>query len=447
MFGSKNKQQNKQVEAVIETMEGNLKGVKGENKTIEYENIDNEQRSNTVSTGNKTDGQKFNNIPEVKNAPFKSPFNEGNANNTINMSKTITPESMTTDIPKTTGEQNFKDKIVDNNEIKKSFSPEELNNNLNNSLDDNQQSFGNEKKDESSPFLHESIDAVSKNEINTKKELVSKKSGLGSFLLIIVFIILLSGILFGGYYFYMNKDNKSVENIMTQQEDNIKKTKPVALKDNTVENINEKKIEKKEVVEKKDKVIKKNAIIKQFITTEQTFNSDLKIFVTKLKSDAVLQGGVFINPMINSTEKMNSLKLLKALHFDNYFKTGELKDTCKLFAVNDGGAVRIAAVFELEVDADNVAIKERIRQKEKELLDKMKYLFVDGERPVVPVKYSFKASVDNQGARYVNYKEGINTESVDWNIIKIGSGKLIYFATSRKTAKELTDYFMRLSIK
>jgi len=135
------------------------------------------------------------------------------------------------------------------------------------------------------------------------------------------------------------------------------------------------------------------------------------------------------------------------LHATAFFVPADLKDSCKIFAIEDSGEVRLAVIFELVEVADEKLVKSKIIQNEKDLMKKMSYLFVDGARPIVPAKVSFVVNKENMSARYSNYVPSIDTSSVDWNILDLGKGKLVYFATSRKTAKVLTDYFMRTVIK
>jgi hypothetical protein len=79
------------------------------------------------------------------------------------------------------------------------------------------------------------------------------------------------------------------------------------------------------------------------------------------------------------------------------------------------------------------------------LSKKMSYLFVDGVKPEIPTEIKFKISNDNPPARYANYSPGVDTSSVDWNVLDLGNdGALVYFATSRNTAKELREHFIRL---
>lgn len=412
MFGSKNKQQKNQAEINIETMEGNLKGESGKPSMIEYNKInpiptakqDNITPSNdniqpimeSQPMANSTDNQQ----------PFKSPFNGG-------------------DLP--IGEPGSADK----SKIGQGSFPSAADTPM----------AGVFKKEDSA-FLHQTIDGNidNKDKLETKSTEITptkNKGGMSSFLLIILFIALLAGISYGGYYFYMNKDVVSPK---TQKEKQpAKEVKQATNKVTTPV----KKDTKKEPTQTTVKT-------EMLITSTGTFNDDLAKFIADLKkrrSTIDLQNGIFISPMATIEKPLSSRGLLEALHMTVFFDQTALKDSCKLFAIEDSGDIRIAVIFELTGTMDEKLVKDSIIQKEKELMTKMSYLFVDGTKPAVSTEYNFAVNKQNMQARYANYTAGVTTSSVDWNILDLGKGSLVYFATSRKTAKVLTDYFIRTITK
>lgn len=427
MFGSKNKQQKSQMEVNIETMEGNLKGEGGKTTTVEYNKINLTQDTNNGATPpptSDTTQEPAVNSTDSKKTPFKSPFKGGDL--PIAKSKSATGTIGQRTFPPSTdnSETNMPGSSLDENIKRTNSTPEIIN---------------PSKKDDSA-FLHQAIDRETDNKGKTpnkqpEKIAVKKKKGMKSFLLIVLFIILLAGILFGGYYFYMNKED-----------DSSKVTPPVKPIESTTNkpNIPIKKPIQKEEVQTAPK-------IEKLVTSVETFNDDLSKFIQELKQRrnlTDLQNGIFISPMITATENpLLASDLLNALHMTTFFVPSDLRNSCKVFAVEDDGEMKLAVIFELVEMADEKLVKNNIIQNEKDLMAKMSYLFVDGIKPAVPTKINFAVNENNMKARYANYVSNIDTSSVDWSILDLGKGKLVYFATSRKTAKILTDYFMRTVIK
>lgn len=423
MFGLKNKNPKSQVEVSIETMEGNLKGEGGRAIMVEYDKSDSTKdtkdgvtpppvdNANTASTK-----EPIKNSPENKKAPFKSPFEGG-------------------DLP--IGSAG----AAGSNIAGQGTFPPAVGGLETGALKNDSGSIESPKKDDAT-FLHQAVDGKidDKNKIPNNQIAeapTKKKGGINSFLLIVLFIALLAGILFGGYYFYMNKSGSSPD------PERIKE--PVKTDQNSINKENTSTNEPEQ--EKEVQAVPK---IEKLVTSTETFNDDLTKFILDLKqrrAPADLKNGIFISPMATTENSLLSSELLKALHATAFFVPADLKDSCKIFAIEDSGEVRLAVIFELVEVADEKLVKSKIIQNEKDLMKKMSYLFVDGARPIVPAKVSFVVNKENMSARYSNYVPSIDTSSVDWNILDLGKGKLVYFATSRKTAKVLTDYFMRTVIK
>jgi hypothetical protein len=191
-------------------------------------------------------------------------------------------------------------------------------------------------------------------------------------------------------------------------------------------------------------------VIDKFNTTETTFNNDLKEFINKLKSgnyNTELKNGIFVTPMANETTPFNAETLLRVTHLTEIFDVNNLKPACKLFISSDNNLVRVALIFELQDTADGKLIKDKIIKNEQILPAKMQYLFMDGEKPTIPTVVKFSVNSDNYNSRYFNYLPPKVTSSVDWNILDLGKGKIVYFATSKNLAEKITGYFMRMVIK
>ena len=425
MFGSKNKNPKSQIEVSVETMEGNLKGEGGKATMIEYEKTNSPQDSSKEVTPPPASGTNPATIKEPtennigdKKAPFKSPFEGGD----LPIGKAGSAGTI--------GQGTF---------------PPPAGNSATEGLKSIPKTIDPPKKDDAA-FLHQAVDGkIDNKDVSSIKQVEKmpskKKGGMNSFLLIVLFIALLAVVLFGGYYFYMNKDSN-----VSKVEEN---TKPVKPAENPA---NKPAIPVKEIVQKKEIAQKEETTpkIEKLVTSVETFNGDLSKFILDLKqrrSPTDLQNGIFINPTTATEGIFPSSDLIKALHLSTFFDQADLKDSCKLFAIEDNGEIRVAVVFELTEIADEKLVKDRIMKGEKDLLIKMSYLFVDGSKPTVPAEITFAVNDINMGARYMNYTPALDTSSVDWNILDLGKGKLVYFATSRKTAKVLTDYFMRSVMK
>ncbi|HIP47668.1 MAG TPA: hypothetical protein EYG92_01700, partial [Lutibacter sp.] len=248
MFGLKNKNPKSQVEVSIETMEGNLKGEGGRAIMVEYDKSDSTKdtkdgvtpppvdNANTASTK-----EPIKNSPENKKAPFKSPFEGGDlpigsagaAGSNIAGQGTFPPAAGGLE----TG-----------------------------ALKNDSGSIESPKKDDAT-FLHQAVDGKidDKNKIPNNQIAeapTKKKGGINSFLLIVLFIALLAGILFGGYYFYMNKSGSSPD------PERIKE--PVKTDQNSINKENTSTNEPEQ--EKEVQAVPK---IEKLVTSTETFNDDL----------------------------------------------------------------------------------------------------------------------------------------------------------------------------
>jgi len=77
----------------------------------------------------------------------------------------------------------------------------------------------------------------------------------------------------------------------------------------------------------------------------------------------------------------------------------------------------------------------------------MRGFFVDDPAPTIQGEVKFSVNKNNKNSRYFNYIPGNTSSSVDWNVLDLGKGQIIYFATSKNLAEKITDYFMNLVMK
>jgi len=194
----------------------------------------------------------------------------------------------------------------------------------------------------------------------------------------------------------------------------------------------------------------KPKIPNKFITSEATFISDLNRFITTLKQSGditSLKAGIIVTPMINETTAFPAQALIKSMKMTAFLKDTDLKPTCKLFVMQDAGKIRTALVFELNDGVDAKIVKDNIIKNEISLPATIKPLFMDNDQIIIPTTIKFSVNPDNLNSRYFNYKPGDTFSSVDWNILDLGQGKIIYFATSKNLAEKVTNYFTNLIVK
>ncbi len=311
------------------------------------------------------------------------------------------------------------------------------------------------------PFLHKTITSNKKEAKKTEKKdshskepfsidkKGKKKKEWAPMVVVIVFVLFLAGLLAGGYTFYMSKAVTKRAEIKKKEE----QKKNLAKKTNsgnssTVDSSNEKKVDNK--VTTKNNTQGANPFdVNKFITTDSTFLVDLVNFVANLKKSGMateggLTNGLFVTPMIDENTPFVAETLLKAVGLDELVDVNLLKNPCKLFVLDDNGSVRITLLFELKADVgDYQKFKASIVAKENLLPAKMLPLFVDGDKPTLSGdSIVFNVNKENKEARYFNYVSGVSDKSVDWNVINLGRGEILYFATSKMSAKKITDYFL-----
>ena len=435
MFGSKNNQQKTRTEISIETMEGNLKGENERPLSVEYNEKSQEKistESANAPTTTNIPNSKDNSINEDTKPIFQAPFK----NDLATSEKDIVSE------------KGIFTKTIKTPEIPNKTKTEEL------SLSDDIQNAkipqitGNTSGKNNSAFLHQAIDKkMEDNKENSSRQFnkiaTEEKKGISSIIFIIIFILLLAGIMYGGYYFYMHQGEKKSKQ---QNSEQVNKTSAEE------KNINNKTTESAKKIPAKipQKPIPVKYKIGPLVTSPTTFNNDLGKFVLEIKQKGdktELQNGVLVDVIKKDKTALSSKELLEAIHMTDFFKPTDLKNTCKLFVIEDSGKIRVGTVFELSNTADEKIVKEKIIEKENDLIQKMSYLFVDRDKPIVPTEVKFNVNPVNMGARYANYSPGVDTASVDWNILDLGKGKIVYFVTSKKSAKTLTDYLMRSVVK
>ncbi len=135
------------------------------------------------------------------------------------------------------------------------------------------------------------------------------------------------------------------------------------------------------------------------------------------------------------------------MKMNTLLKETDLKPACKLFIMQDADKIRVSLVFELNDGIDAITIKDTIVKNEISLPALMKSLFVDNDQVIIPTTIKFSVNQGNLNSRYFNYKSGDTFSSVDWNILDLGQGKIIYFATSKNLAEKVTNYFTNLIVK
>jgi uncharacterized protein YneF (UPF0154 family) len=457
MFGSKNKKSTKkQVGISVKTMSSDLKGGGSKKMAIEYENLHSNQDNKTTTKNTKPTEQQ-----EIKgDTSFQAPFGQN---------KTVEEEVQSNAHSQGIGKANIPQGTfttpAETKEVKSINNPTAANANNDFSLTENKFTNTNSGdlqtgKSAETPFLHTATDNQNDNKIIQQKtgdtsDKIEKKSSASSIIWIISFILLLATILLGGYYFYMKSSDKKTEKQKPTTKSSVKNSGNQVKQKNTTNSTTNNTTTNNKNITKSNKATtpttkKQTMVIDKFNTTEVTFNNDLKEFVNKLKSsnhNTELKNGIFVTPMTSETTPFNAKALLKTTHLTEIFDVNNLKPACKLFIASDNNLIRVALIFELQDTVDSKLIKDKIIKNEQILPAKMRYLFMDGERPTAPPVIKFSVNSTNYNSRYFNYLPPKVTSSVDWNILDLGKGKIVYFATSKKLAEKITGYFMKMVVK
>jgi hypothetical protein len=472
MFGpKKQKSTKKQVGISVKTMESDLKGEGGKNVAVEYDGGQSETKNANESPSDNTMTKQAEN-PQSKE-DFHSPFN----NNSLKENLSVNKEQAT--IPQKKGIDNTGTGIARGTFPKTPSGSESLMTEQppTKKIDNNIPFAGESKSEDSAmlsadkqgssetPFLHTATgmpldnqkDKPTISQTKNKPQISQKNSH--SIIWIIAFILILASILLGGYYFYMTKDSKKEP--QQPPKNNTKKdvgatntktdtTNRATEVNNGNQNTNSTQPDPSDNNQNNNLPPESQKVIDRFITTENTFESDLKAFITDLKTQdntTALSNGLLVSPMKNAETPLVASELLKAVAMDDVLTASDLKTTTKLFVAKDNSLVRVALMFELKDGVDDKIVKNQIIQKEDVLPAKMITLFVDGEKPTLPTDVKFAVNPNNQNSRYFNYNPPQTISSVDWNILDLGQGKIIYFATSKNLAEKITDYFMKVVAK
>ncbi|GEM_PF-3870140 len=486
MFGSGKKNQKKKTTITIETMKDNLNGSAGRTKQVEYEVSDNNQaqNQNKQSPQGKTETKQINQKPQqTAGADFPSPSIGSSAEK---KTETFSSNKATDNLNKVSAPPQALQKNIYNGEKSPLFNKKEksLSSQLNKSsypptgntqTNTGQTTTGNPYDD-----LKEKVEKIKAKEIPTFPPEITKtqtKRGGGRFIFVIVFILILASFLLGGYFLYMNNGDlvKAIKNKFNKKE-NLNEEPSVndmkeAGKQAAEGNFNQENFNQELEAEKlpngeenndnvtpaewggansqetnKTQNVKKEERVKFTIDPnnfEQSFNNSLSYLKTNVSEDD-LNKGFLLTVHDASGNYLPAPQFLSILGLNEIISPENIKDICSVFVMKDSGKMRVAAVFELKEKADQKVLKDKILSAEDQLPAKLLKLFPLNNRPALQEKYVFKVNPNNYNARYVNYQPGDPTASVDWNIIDLGAGRILYFATSKKEAETLTKYFFNL---
>ncbi len=452
MFGSKKSKTTSKVDISIETMNDDVKGTGAKNVSVEYNKSNptdgaGQEQQTTPATGGDANASKTSQTAgSVTSQPAgESPFKNESAKPSKEPQVPQAPNSS-----QSTSSQSPHGLPTGTFSMPDSSTPEK-----------NIPSFStsptlDSKTDNSSekPFLHQATDKIDNTATNTLKtdtltQSIPKKSGISSIIWVISFILLLGTILLGAYYFYMKKSDKTPTPPANQSQQKTTK-KPTTNSANNSSGTTNPKPNITPTQQAKKPAVAQNALPSTFKTSETTFIDDLGRFILTLKNsgnEKALRGGIIVTPMIDASQQISAQALVKSMEMNIIAKDTDLKPACKLFVMQDADKIRTALIFELANGVDDKIIKENIITNEQTLPTSMSKLFVNEVKPVIPPAIKFSANADNLSSRYFNYKPGDTFTSVDWNILDLGQGKILYFATSKNLAEKVTNYFMKLVVK
>ena len=454
MFGSKKNKTTSKVDVSIETMNDDVKGTGAKNVSVEYDKSNpadgNVQGKKPATTANeKKDENKDGAITSsVAHQPIgESPFKNGTAESLKEPQVPQAPSTNNSDQPP-------------HGLPKGTFSMPNVNTQENNK-EKNIPSFStnptlSSKTDNSTekPFLHQTTDKINNNTTNQLKtdalsKSTSKKSGISSIIWVISFILLLGTILLGAYYFYMKKSDKTPTPPANKNQQDKTKQPTATTNQNSSKTVNPKQTTTTNKQPEKPQSAQ-NTLPNTFKTSEATFFDDLGQFILTLKNsgnEKALRGGIIVTPMLDASQQISAQTLVKKMGMDKLLQGTDLKPACKLFIMQDADKIRTALVFELANGVDDKIIKENIIKNEQTLPVNMSKLFINETKSATPATIKFSVNADNLNSRYFNYKPGDTFTSVDWNILDLGQGKILYFATSKNLAEKVTNYFMSLVVK
>ena len=485
MFGSGKKNQKKKTTITIETMKDNLNGSAGKTKQVEYEVSDNSQAQNQ----NKQSSQEETETKQTSKNPQQT--EKTNTSSSIGSyaeekTETFSGNRATDSFNKVGAPPQSLQKNIYNEEKNPLFDEKEKPlssqiNKPNHPLTGNIQASAGQTAT-SNPYddLKEKVEKIKAKEIPTFPPETTKmqaKSGGGRFVFIIVFILILASLLLGGYFLYMNNGDlvKAIKDKFNKKENlneessvnDMKEAGKQAAEGNfNQENFNQE-LEAEKLPngeENNNNVtpaewggansqetnvaqnVKKEETVKFTIDPnnfEQSFNNSLSYLKTNVSEDD-LNKGFLLTVHDPSGNYLPAPQLLSILGLNEIIPPEDIKDICSAFVMKDAGKMRVAAVFELKEGADQKVLKDKILSAEDQLPAKLLKLFPLNDRPAPQEKYVFKVNPNNYNARYINYQSGDPTASVDWNIIDLGAGRILYFATSKREAETLTKYFFNL---
>ena len=474
MFGSKKNKTTSKVDVSINTMDDDTKGAGAKNISVEYNDSTNinrqtKQQSKAVNGNNTddkntpiTDSNSLKKSTDGQNmtSPFENTVNDS-ANREIETPKPPNNDDMVPHgLPKGTfSTSNINTPTVESEKSIPSFAT-------------NNQTLNSQAKNSSEkPFLHQATDKINNRQAGQpqnnalSKNTSPKKSSISSIIWIIVFVLLLGTILLGAYYFYMKKNDSATTTPNKNKQEIPKKmtnaskvnNKQINTQTNTQTNsqVNQQTKPQTNNTNTQTKPTQTTSPTQQtlpttFKTSEATFINDLGRFLLVLKNsgnEKTLRGGVIVTPMVDADKPLSAQELIKIMGMTNLLKETDLKPACKLFIMQDADKIRVALVFELANGVDDKIIKDNIIKNETDLPNIMKKLFVNEIPPTVPPTIKFSVNKDNLSSRYFNYKPGDTFTSNDWNILDLGQGKILYFATSKNLAEKVTNYFMKLVVK
>ena len=463
-FNKKNRQKKKKADEVsvhLKTMNDDLKNSEGKEITLKYqENPTNHQSlpenkqaqqkaANLTNVNNKNEPVQpsvkgtFNQQKEIKQSENNSPFSNTPSDTQLDAGLNKMEENVPF-VEKIDSEETSSTAKVDQTEVSNKNAPQQQ-----------PKPTGSFPQQES-----EKLNTLFNERLN--KQLSKKRRNKTlSFLIAIIFVFGLAAAVWGAYYWYMHKEAIPEEELAINQKNNSEgSNNDVAKSDaanggNGISGENQpsqnKNISDKESVGENAPIgagtenQKNGNSVEDLITTPENLISDLKNFAKQINLE---NNFVFITPWKVTSdgikEEMTTAELLTALQFPAAtINPSDFKSVFKIFIhKNKEGRIRFGFVLEPRDEIDLQDLRSKIMALETSLPKIFLPLFYPEDQPLMFVGSAvFNTNPDNYNSRYFNYRPGDSTASVDWNILELNQGRILYFANSRQTAEEITNYF------
>jgi len=421
MFGlnKKNKKTSKSSKSAImemETMENDLAGKKPLRESVHLKNASTSKEKVVIP-------QK----KEGRETITRSPFSENTERENTPLSERFLPklEKSDDDTVLLSREQLSKEKSVNLHEepVKNLFEKSETVVPIN--KEKNKESSPLEKSEKKTRLVNKNQPSQSKQKSSSKE--VPTKTNWGMIIAtIIIFIIAI----FSGVYYYFFVLKQPINNTLTD----------VSVEEEAVEITNSSPNEQDEII----KILP--TALKEADVTELQEQNILKTITTISNnelSDNDKEGKIF--EVLNESGTLDAPLILDNLDISLPIEIiSNLSRGWIFIRKLEGENLRVGLLFEIKNSISINDIRATIMTKEKELPENLDNLFIEDQIPIIEdLNIVFSKSLVDENFRYFNFYPDKDTPSIDWGVktyeIDQQSGNLLIFSTSKKTTQIISD--------